>query len=215
MTSLANMVASSYNRNTYNMTRNGGILQQDQIFIESGFERMVQNSVSYVDDMKNYVPKILELGCGCGITYTRELAGLGKVVGCDVSANQIGCARMNVPTARFIQKDVMELHLKHKYDMVCMFHAFFNICIKDKPVLLNRMKYWLKPYGVIVMTTYGDVTEVRSKDDFYGAPMIWYHTSVADFEKMVSQAGLCVVDHEWREDTIGSKETHLWTLEIS
>lgn len=212
MRELSRMVADSYNRNRYSMCRGDTILQQDQMFIESGFERMVQNSIEYIDNMK-YKPRILELGCGNGVIYTKELATLGNVVGCDVSENQIACARLNVPSGKFIHKDMMELHLMWRYDIIAMFHSFFNISYEDKPILLGRMKYWLSAYGVILITTYGDKTEIRHKDDFFGAPMTWYHISVSDFEKLVTQAGLCVVEHEWRCDEIGERETHLWALE--
>lgn len=211
MSELSDVVKYGYDHNTYNITRSN-ILQQDRYFIEAGFERMIQNSMSYLEDAE-FISKILDLGCGNGVPYTRELTNLGKVVGCDISDSQVRRARYNVPRARFICKDVVSLSLKHKYDMITMFNSFYNVADKDKSLLLSKIRYWLKDYGVILITTYGGVTEVKCTECFYGEPMIWHHISAADFEKLVTQAGLCVVDHEYREDTIGSKKTHLWTLE--
>lgn len=214
MRELSALIADGYDHNTYNIEcRWMNLLQQDREFIMAAFERMVQNSECYVEDMEHYVPKILDLGCGCGVPYTRELSGYGKVLGCDVSSNQVGCARLNVPKARFVNKDVMDLHLMRKYDMVTMFNSFFNIAMNDKQLLLCRINYWMSQYGVAVMTTYGEETFRQQKDDFYGAPMIWYHISPRDFEKMVTRAGLCVIEHDTRDDLVGSKTMHLWILE--
>ncbi len=214
MSYISDIVKDGYNNNTYSIQRSGEIIQQDEMFIDAAFERMVQNKVNYDGgDNENYIPIILDLGCGSGIPYTRVLAGLGRVVGCDISYKQIGLAKLNVPKGRFICKDITDLKLKHKYSMICMFHAFFNVDYSDKAMLLNKINYWLKPYGVAVITTYGEVTEERSNGDFFGYPMIWHHISPDDFEKMVTQSGLCIVDHDSREDKIGSHETHFWTLE--
>lgn len=211
MNEMARIVADSYNHNTYNITRCDNIPQQVRMFIESGFERMVSNSLEDVGD--NHIPKILELGCGCGVPYTKMLSTFGKVLGCDISSNQITCAKLNVPNALFVQKDIMDLRLRHKYDMITMFNSFFNISMSDKPKLLGRMYYWLKSYGVVIITTYGDKSEIKYNEDFYGAPMMWHHISVHEFEKLARWAGFSVVSHECTDDSIGSQGMHLWTLE--
>lgn len=215
MNEMSAIIVYGYDHNSYNTTRKEKMDQQDNAFIDASFERMVENSIPYIDDekMRTYKPKILELGCGIGVPYTKYLSRLGKVVGCDISSNQIGCARKNVPEARFIHKDAMELHLGLKYDMIVMIDAFDHISYTDKPVLLGKMKYWLKPYGVIVLSTYGDITKYRSVADFYGNHMIWNYTSSADFEKMVTQAGLAVIEQELRVDAADGSETYLWALQ--
>lgn len=215
MNDLTAMIADGYDKNDYNLhCRSREILQEDREFIECSFERMVQNAVGYCDTMTRK-PRILDLGCGFGFPYTKELSKYGKVLGCDVSSRQVDCARLNVPKARFINKDVMDLHLRRKYDIVTMFHSFFNISPDNKPILLARMYYWLEDHGVVIITTYGNKTEVKTKEDFHGQPMIWHHTSTHDFEKLAIQAGFSIVLHESRNDTVGSQETHLWLLQKS
>lgn len=214
MTELGTIAEYAYDRNTYNLCRSTVLIQQDQMFIDNAFERMVENSVEYIPDL-DYEPIILELGCGIGLPYSRHLSRYGRLMGCDISSNQVGCARLNVPNARFVKKDVMELHLGKKYDIVAMFNSFYNIDKVYKSLLLGRINYWLNPYGVVIITTHGDKTEVIHKDDFYGMPMTWHHISSSDFEKMVSQAGFSIVEHETRDDAVGSKDTHLWLLEKS
>ena len=214
MTELGTIAEMAYDHNSYRENRRDSMIQQDAEFIDMSFERMVQMSGEVIPDL-NYTPKILELGCGAGVPYTQYLSRYGNLVGCDVSGVQIEHAKQNVPNARFIQKDVMDLHLRKKYDIIAMFHSFFNVDRMFKPILLRKINYWLSSYGVVIITTYGDETVIKHKDDFYGMPMTWHHISVSDFEKLVTQAGFSVVDHSERTDNIGDNETHLWLLEKS
>lgn len=209
---ISSLIARSYDNNRYNIEcRNNEISQQDREFITNGFEFMFFNTE--VPKGSNFRPRILDLGCGAGFPYTRELATYGHVLGCDVSKQQVACARLNVPSAAFIQKDVMELKFMLKYDVITMFHSFFNIRPVDKPVLLRRMRYWLADHGVILITTYGDETRKKYKSDFHGAPMVWYHISTSDFKKLVAEAGLSIILHDCKVDESWKHETHLWILE--
>src|SRR5579872_6798187 len=49
---------------------------------------------------------LLELGCGDGLPTARHLASRFAITGIDISAGQIGRARLNVPTGRFRVADM-------------------------------------------------------------------------------------------------------------
>lgn len=204
-------IARSYDKNTYNLSRPAEIPQQHRFYIESGYEEMIDRWCDYKDD--NDTPIILDLCCGNGVPYTKGLNGLGKVVGVDVSKRQVELARLNVPEGRFIHKDVTELRLRHKYDMIVMMNSFYNVpTLDEQRRLLSRMKGWLADYGVILITTYGEETVFKKTKDFFCQYMYWQHVSPTDFVDMVMSAGLCVIDHEDAVDNVGDKTMHLWTI---
>ena len=66
----------------------------------------------FVEEFAALLPvpgSVLDLGCGAGVPSTRRLAETFAVVGADISEVQIGLARRNVPGARFVCADVVDL----------------------------------------------------------------------------------------------------------
>ena len=53
---------------------------------------------------------VLDLGCGCGIPVTQELARTFRVTGVDISEVQITRAQALVPEATFLCQDIMAVH---------------------------------------------------------------------------------------------------------
>jgi len=71
---------------------------------------------------------VLELGCGGGGTTTRELAKRFSLTGVDISARQIALARQKVPTASFVQQDMLTLDFAAgTFDGVAAFYAFTHL----------------------------------------------------------------------------------------
>jgi trans-aconitate methyltransferase len=56
--------------------------------------------------------RILDLGCGAGVSSTFRLAERFDVLGVDLSARQIDLARANVPRATFPRADLTEVRFE-------------------------------------------------------------------------------------------------------
>jgi ubiquinone/menaquinone biosynthesis C-methylase UbiE len=68
----------------------------------------------YLDELLQRLPRdadVLELGCGGGGASTQTLAARSRVVGVDISGEQIRRARERVPGATFIHADATTLEL--------------------------------------------------------------------------------------------------------
>lgn len=213
MSRISDRIRECYNKNTYSSTRTDEMYQQDTEFFDMAFERMVDNHVQKFGVVSDFNPSILDLCCGCGLPYSKFMSNYGRIVGCDVSDNQVRLASINIPNGRFVRKNILDLRLRHKYDMITMYHAFYNIPTYDKVPTLKKIEYWLQEHGTVVLTTYGEETWVKNKDDFFGQPMIYFYSSPEDFLQMLSMTSLTVIEHDTREDKLGSKLVHLWMLE--
>jgi cyclopropane fatty-acyl-phospholipid synthase-like methyltransferase len=95
--------------------------------------------------------RVLELGCGAGLADTRILAERFRVTGVDVSVEQIGRARVNVPAADFVLADFTQLELAAaSFDAVAAFYSFNHVPRDTLPQLLGRIHSWLVPGGLFL-----------------------------------------------------------------
>src|SRR4051812_11240585 len=125
---------------------------------------------------------VLDIGCGSGIPVARKLAHRFKVVGIDISAEQIRRAHDNVPSGTFIHGDVMSVALPPNYfDAVVSFYSLFHIPREEHPELFRRIHKWLKPRGFILLTATLHKEEDAIEDNFFGVPMFYSNFGVADY----------------------------------
>ena len=92
--------------------------------------------------------RLLELGCGAGVGDTQLLAERFSVTGVDISHEQIGRARANVPNAVFIQADFTSLELEAaSFDAVAAFYSFNHVPRDLLGDVFGRIHSWLVPGG--------------------------------------------------------------------
>lgn len=73
----------------------------------------------------------LDLCCGTGSLLLLASAEGFKAVGVDISKSQIKCARSNAPKARFMVRDIRQLSLDRRFDVVtCMFDSLNYLTTK-------------------------------------------------------------------------------------
>jgi SAM-dependent methyltransferase len=127
---------------------------------------------------------VLDLGCGCGVPLTRDLAGGGyAVTGVDLSAVQVERARRLVPAARFLHADATEVAFPaSSFDAVVSLYALIHLPLDEQPPLLGRIGRWLRPGGWFLATT-GYRAWTGTEDHWLGgdAPMWWSHADVATY----------------------------------
>jgi cyclopropane fatty-acyl-phospholipid synthase-like methyltransferase len=139
--------------------------------------------------------RVLDLGCGAGVPIAAALAREHRVVGVDFSAEQIRRARANVPTAEFIEADLMSLDLPAgSFDAAVAFYSIFHLPREEHEPFLARVHRWLQPGGHLLAT----VTRVReaayTEDGFFGVRMYWSNWSRDDYVRMLESLGFDLLE---------------------
>jgi cyclopropane fatty-acyl-phospholipid synthase-like methyltransferase len=70
---------------------------------------------------------VLDVGCGNGMPATRAIAERQRATGIDVSAAQIERARRNVPGARLIHGDVLDVELGDRFDAIAALYVIDHL----------------------------------------------------------------------------------------
>jgi ubiquinone/menaquinone biosynthesis C-methylase UbiE len=157
---------------------------------------------------------LLELGCGAGLPTTRTLAQRFRVIGVDISAQQLARAKHHVPTAHFIQADMACLTFTRAYfDAVVAFYSVMHIPRQEYAALFRTIASWLRPGGWFLATLgLGDCA--ASVDlNWLGVSMYWSSFDRATSLHLLGKAGF-VVQRACEEtaDEDGVAVTFLWVL---
>jgi SAM-dependent methyltransferase len=146
---------------------------------------------------------VLELGCGAGVPMTAALADGRDVVGVDISATQVALARRNVPAATFIQSDMMALSFAdERFDAVAAFYSLTHLPRDEQPELLRRIRRWLRPGGVLILTMGVEDEPGEIERGWLGVDMYFSHFTAKKNRRIVEEAGF-VVD---RADVVSEPE---------
>lgn len=140
---------------------------------------------------------VLDLGCGCGVPATQEMARRWRVTGVDLSPVQIERARALVPGATFLCADMSEVAFDPgSFDAVVAFYSIINLPVADQPALFGRIASWLAPGGWF-MGVVGRQSRTAIERDFRGvrgAMMYWSHADLRDYRRWIAGAGLEIAE---------------------
>lgn len=150
--------------------------------------------------------RVLDLGCGCGVPASRELARCHRVTGVDISPVQIARARRLVPGARFLCADMAEVQFEpESFDAAIAFFSLINLPLAEQSVVITRVSGWLVPGGRLVAVV-GKLASTRIETNFrgvQGAAMYWSHADVRTYRNWFEQAGF-VIEAEGSEPRNGN-----------
>lgn len=154
--------------------------------------------------------KFLDLGCGTGLPFDRYIMENGySVIGVDITEKHINSARENVPEGRFIQGDFFNQDFEqNSFNVIVSFYAIFHIPREEHRKLFEKIRYWLKEDGFILVTMGAEEMD-RHEGDIEGAEMLWSSYSPNRSKEIIEESGFNILEsyHEdWRE------EQHLWIL---
>ena len=153
--------------------------------------------------------KLLDLGCGTGMPYTKYFAKKGlKTTGVDISEKHIALAKKNVLEAKFIVGDFFSSKIKGKFDAITSFFAIFHIPRDEHQKLYEHTYNLLKKDGMILFVLAIDAMKMYKNDDFAGSKMLWSSYNAPTNKKMLEKAGFEIILSA--EDT--RVERHLWVL---
>ena len=168
-----------------------------------------------IDDFIEHLPDaavVLDIGCGGGVPVLKTLIEQGYTAkGIDFSKGMLEIARKNVPEAELIQGDILKAHFEaESFEGIISTYAVIHIHKNHHPALYLKIYSWLKPGGVMLVSTSRDQAgEDYSTDDYYGVEMVWSHPGANESIQMIQNAGFEILFE--RTVTTGD-ETHLWIL---
>jgi SAM-dependent methyltransferase len=141
--------------------------------------------------------RVLDLGCGCGVPATQEMARRWAVTGVDLSPVQIERARALVPGADFLCEDMARVEFTPgSFAAVTAFYSIINLPLGEQPALFGRIASWLAPGGWFLGMV-GKHPRTGIERDFRGvkgADMYWSYAALDDYRRWITAAGLEIVE---------------------
>ncbi|GAA3165827.1 class I SAM-dependent methyltransferase [Planomonospora alba] len=138
--------------------------------------------------------RVLDAGCGTGLPSARRLADAGMAVtGVDISPVMLDLARRNVPEARFLEMDLLDLGeetggLGGPFDAAVAFFCLLMLPRRDIGPALRRLHGLLVPGGLLTLS----MVEIDMDDvgfQFLGAPVRVTGYLRDDLRAVVEEAG--------------------------
>jgi cyclopropane fatty-acyl-phospholipid synthase-like methyltransferase len=143
---------------------------------------------------------VLDLGCGAGVPVARDLAVDFSMTGVDVSAVQIDRARRLVPTATFVQADMVTVEFQpQSFDAVVCLYALIHVPVCEHRSMLERIGPWLKPGGVLLATV-GHTAGTATEHNWLGVPgatMYWSHADWLTYRQWLVELSYTIVDDDF------------------
>ena len=157
--------------------------------------------------------KVLDAGCGAGIPITRLLAERFDVTGVDFSAAQIKLAKQNIPNAKFLHKDLTQLHFpENTFDGLCSYYAIIHIPRDEHLALLANFYRMLKIGGVALLCLGAQHLVDDIEENFLGARMYWSHFDSATYLIMLKEIGFSIIWAKYVKDESCEGAGHLFVL---
>lgn len=141
--------------------------------------------------------RILDVGCGCGIPVSRDLAAAGHAVtGIDLSERQIDRARKLVPAATFVQADITTYPVPERsFDAVVALYSVIHLPLSRQPAVLTHLAATLVDGGLLLLTAGWDAW-TGSEDGWLGGDtaMWWSHADRHTYQTWLEDAGFEVTE---------------------
>jgi ubiquinone/menaquinone biosynthesis C-methylase UbiE len=175
-------------------------------------ERHIFDDSVQIEDFISHLPEkgvVLDVGCGGGVPVLLLLAHRGFVVkGIDFSKGMLDIAKHNVPEAELILGDVTKTDFKDaSFDGIISTYTLIHIHRDLHLELYKKMLRWLKPRGIILVST--GLDDWSGDEEYFGVRMVWNHAGANENLNLVKDAGFTVL---FAKNTTSGSETHFWIL---
>ncbi len=185
-------------------------------FQEWGANLRIEERDRYIQVLLDHATRgmpLLDLGCGNGLPFTKQLAERYRVTAVDISPVQAKLTARNVPRAQVICGDMSNMHFPpESFDAISAFYSLIHLPREELGDFLVRMTRWLRPNGLFVGCFIahdmpGDI------DDWLGAPMYWSGYDSQRNRELLRAAGLTIHSAvEEHADEDGQDVVFLWVI---
>lgn len=175
--------------------------------VEQGYDRIAREYTAWreeepllfraeLEDLANRLPPeatVLDAGCGAGVPVTQFLCERFRVIGIDLSDEQLRLARRNVPRATFLHHDMLDLAFApQSFNAITCFCALIHVPREQHARVLANFHRVLKSNGYLLLIT-GNEDFLDDVDNFFGAEMYWSHYDRVTSLQMIREAGFEIV----------------------
>lgn len=178
------------------------------------FRRIEHHFLSKLARLLPEGAKVLDLGCGTGVPVDAYLIKQGfDVTGVDFCRRLVALARKDVPGGEFIEGDFSKVEFdEESFDAVISLYAIFHIPRKEHEDLFLRMRRFLKPHGLILVTLGTSGNEYGEEKNWCGAPiMIWSTYGPDTYIEIITNVGFTVLEQGFEGEPTDD-EYHFWLL---
>jgi len=170
----------------------------------------------FLPEFSDYIPlngKVLDLGCGSGIPFSKYLSKRFEVTGIDISPNQIKLAKINVPQGRFYCGDMTSLKFPdNSFNGMLAFYSIIHVPRKEHYSLFCDMVRILKRNGVALINLHSTDDPESINNDFFGTSMFWSGYDWKINEVLLQEAGFTILWSKIVKDSLDTKSQHLFVL---
>ena len=153
--------------------------------------------------------RVLDLGCSAGVR-TRLLEDRFRLVGVDLSAEQLRLAHARLPGPMLLQADMTRLSFRPgSFDAVVALYSLIHVPREHHADVLRGISTWLRPGGRFLACLGSGDDPSSIELDWLGVPMFWSGFDAATNERMLAEAGL---ETQIAELVTDGDETFLWVL---
>ena len=123
----------------------------------------LERVLSYLDKVLDGLPagaKVLDLGCGTGSPVAKYLVQRGyRVVGVDQSGKMLEIAEKEVPEAKFIHADMVEIEFADKFAAAVAWDSVFHVERKHHSSVYRKLANSLEGGGKLLLSVGGSGAE--------------------------------------------------------
>lgn len=173
--------------------------------IEESYDRIGEKYHSFRDtekfnrELERFVEllpesgQVLDAGCGIGKPASKFLVEKGfKVTGVDVSKKMIEQAEVNVPEARFYQKNILTLDFpENSFDGLICVYTLWHIPRDYHSLIIQNFYRMLKDDGILVLNT--GIYESEGMSQFFGEPMLWSTNDPKKTLESIKENGFIII----------------------
>lgn len=193
----------------------------DKNIVEQGYDKIAKEYSDWrrtftnrkqLEEFAVLLPKnarVLDVGCGAGIPVAQFLVEIGcDVLGIDLSEKILEMAKINVPQAKFVKKDMTDLDFpENSFDGLTAFYSIIHVLRTKHGKLFQDFYRILKPDAPMLVSLGRD--EWEATEDYHGAKMFWSHYAPEKSLKIIKAAGFDIVSEKFVED---GGEIHYWII---
>lgn len=146
--------------------------------------------------------KILDIGCGMGEPIGKYFIDQGlDLTGIDGSNKLIELARSRFSKAKFMVKDMREINLNEKFDLIIAWHSCIHLSKDDQRSMFKIFEKHINPHGILMFTAGPRDGEVWSDN---GGEML-YHASLdlEEYKKLLTEHNFEIIKYVVEDEECG------------
>ncbi|MCK5046639.1 MAG: class I SAM-dependent methyltransferase [Candidatus Heimdallarchaeota archaeon] len=156
--------------------------------------------------------KVLDIGCGVGLPYTKYLSDYFEVIGIDISEMQIDRAKKNVPNAQFYVKDMTKLDFaENTFVGILASYSIIHVPREEHYDLFVNFHRMLKSNGIALITLYSIDDPGSIEKDFFEAKMFWSGYDTETNLRMLTETGFEIIWSKLVDSSLGYVK-HLFVI---